>query len=89
MIKWGKAHRSLDNIKAVGVDEVAYQVGHKYLTVVYQIDRSCPRPLWAGQDCTEVTIRNFFFFFGPECSQQLRYVCSGGRKTLPGKKRSS
>ncbi|WP_448216754.1 ISL3 family transposase [Endozoicomonas sp. 2B-B] len=76
MVEWGKAHRSLDNIKAIGVDEVAYQVGHKYLTVVYQIDRSCTRLLWVGQDRTEATIRNFFFFFGPERSQQLRYVCS-------------
>ncbi|WP_448216005.1 ISL3 family transposase [Endozoicomonas sp. 2B-B] len=58
------------------INEVAYQVGHKYLTVVYQIDRSCTRLLWVGQDRTEATTRNFFFFFGPERSQQLRYVCS-------------
>ncbi|UYM15895.1 hypothetical protein [Endozoicomonas euniceicola] len=37
VVEWGKAHRSLDNIKAIGVDEVAYQIGHKYLTVVLRI----------------------------------------------------
>lgn len=76
MVEWGKANRSLDHIKAIGVDEVAYQVGHKYLTVVYQIDRGCTRLLWVGQDRTEATIRSFFSFFGPERSERLNYVCS-------------
>lgn len=76
VVEWGKAHRSLDNIKAIGVDEVAYQIGHKYLTVVYQIDRDCTRLLWVGQERTEATIRSFFAFFGVERSQQLKYVCS-------------
>ena len=76
VVEWGKAHRSLDNIKAIGVDEVAYQIGHKYLTVVYQIDRDCTRLLWVGQERTEATIRSFFSFFGAQRSQQLEYVCS-------------
>ena len=76
VVEWGKAHRSLDNIKAIGVDEVAYQIGHKYLTVVYQIDRNCTRLLWIGEERTESTIRSFFSFFGTERSQQLEYVCS-------------
>ncbi|WP_252177221.1 ISL3 family transposase [Endozoicomonas sp. 4G] len=76
MVEWGKANRSLDHIKAIGVDEVSYQVGHKYLTVVYQIDRGCTRLLWVGKDRTEATIRSFFSFFGPERSERLKYVCS-------------
>ena len=62
VVEWGKAHRSMDNIKAIGVDEVAYQIGHKYLTVVYQIDRGLTRLLWVGEDRTEATIRRFFLF---------------------------
>ncbi len=76
VVEWGKAHRPLDNIKAIGVDEVAYQTGHKYLTVVYQIDRDYTRLLWVGQERTEATIRRFFSFFGAQRSQQLEYVCS-------------
>ena len=76
VVEWGKAHRSLDNIKAIGVDEVAYQIGHKYLTVVYQIDRACTRLLWVGQERTEATIRSFFNDFGKERSQKLAFVCS-------------
>ena len=76
VVEWGKAHRSLDNIKAIGVDEVAYQIGHKYLTVVYQIDRACTRLLWVGQERTEATIHSFFNDFGKERSQKLAFVCS-------------
>ncbi len=76
VVEWGKAHRPLDNIKAIGVDEVAYQTGHKYLTVVYQIDRDNTRLLLVGQERTEATIRSFFSFFGAQRSQQLKYVCS-------------
>ncbi|KEQ15032.1 ISL3 family transposase [Endozoicomonas numazuensis] len=76
VVEWGKAHRTLDNVRAIGVDEVAYQTGHKYLTVVYQIDRGCTRLLWVSQERTEATIRSFFAFFGTERSQRLEYVCS-------------
>lgn len=76
IVSWGLKHRSLDNIKAIGVDEVACQKGHKYLTVAYQIDRNNTRLLWIGQDRTEATIRKFFAFLGPARSQQLEFVCS-------------
>ena len=33
IVAWGLAHRSLENISAIGVDEVAWQKGHRYLTV--------------------------------------------------------
>ncbi|QDU88978.1 Transposase [Pirellulimonas nuda] len=37
-VLWGLAHRGLEGIEAIGVDEVAWKKGHKYLTLVYQID---------------------------------------------------
>ncbi len=76
IVSWGLVHRSLDNIRAIGVDEVACQKGHKYLTVAYQIDRNNTRLLWIGKDRTEATIRKFFTFLGPVRSQQLEFVCS-------------
>ncbi len=33
VVAWGLAHRSLDGIEAIGVDEVQWQKGHKYLTL--------------------------------------------------------
>jgi len=72
----GCLDKLLEGITAIGVDEVAWQKGHNYLTVAYQIDRSHIRLLWIGKDRTENTIRRFFEFLGPERSQRLEYVCS-------------
>jgi transposase len=75
-VEWGLAHRDLTNIHSMGVDEVLWQRGHKYLTVVYQIDAECKRLLWVGKDRTVRTLLCFFREFGKERSAQLRFVCS-------------
>ncbi len=38
--------------------------GHKYLTLVYQIDNGCRRLLWIGKERTEQSIAGFFSWFG-------------------------
>ncbi len=75
-VSWGLAHRSLEGIEAIGVDEIQYKRGHKYLTLVYQIDEDCRRLLWAGKDRTTKTLLQFFRMFGKERSARLRFVCS-------------
>ena len=35
VVEYGLQHRCLDGITAIGVDEVQFQKGHRYLTVVY------------------------------------------------------
>ena len=44
-VRWGLAHRELKGIEAIGVDEVQWKHGHKYLTLVYQIDAGAKRLL--------------------------------------------
>ena len=75
-VSWGLTHRSLEGIEAIGVDEIQWQRGHKYLTLVYQIDEDCRRLLWAGKDRTTKTFLRFFRMLGKERSVQLRFVCS-------------
>ncbi|WP_301101785.1 transposase [Propionivibrio sp.] len=48
-VAWGLEQRTLGPIQAIGVDEVTYAKGHKYLTLVYQIDGHCTRLLWIGK----------------------------------------
>lgn len=74
-VEWGLTHRDLEGIEAIGVDEVLWHRGHKYLTVVYQIDVHCRRLLWVAQDRTIETFDGFFDFFG-ERATRLRFVCS-------------
>ena len=75
-VSWGLSHRGLDGIESIGVDEVQWQSGHKYLTLVYQIDEGRKRLLWIGRDRTTRTFLGFFRMFGPQRSSQLKFVCS-------------
>jgi len=74
---WGIAHRSLDNVTAIGIDEICWKKkGSKFLTLAYQIDDGCKRLLWIGKDRTKKTLLNFFGEFGPERSSKLRFICT-------------
>ncbi len=75
-VNWGKENRDLTGIKAIGVDEIQWQRGHKYLTLVYQIDTDCRRLLWVGQNRTVKTLLKFFMWFGKARSDQLQHICS-------------
>jgi len=76
MVEYGLQHRDLQGITAIGVDEVQFQKGHRYLTVVYQIDSSCRRLLWVGQDRTARTLLRFFRMLGRERTAAIQFVCS-------------
>jgi len=75
-VSWGKRHRSLDGIESIGIDEVQWQRGHRYQTVVYQLDEGNKRLLWIGPDRTAKTLLRFFRFLGRERSAALQFVCS-------------
>jgi len=75
-VEWGLAHRDLAGIQALGIDETSWQRGHRYLTVVYQLDAQMRRLLWVGERRTAETLRQFFQFFGEERTRQLRFICS-------------
>ncbi|MCH7685790.1 MAG: ISL3 family transposase [Planctomycetes bacterium] len=75
-VSWGLAHRDLEGVASIGVDEVQWQRGHKYLTLVYQIDEGTKRLLWIGKDRTTKTFLRFFRMLGKQRSGELKFVCS-------------
>ena len=75
-VSWGLAHRDLESIESIGVDEVQWQKGHEYLTLVYQIDKGSKRLLWIGQDRTVKTFQGFFGMLGEARASRLEFVCS-------------
>ena len=75
-VSWGLADRDVSGIESLGVDEVQWQRGHKYLTLVYQIDSGNKRLLWIGRDRTTKTFLRFFRWFGKERSRDLKFICS-------------
>ena len=77
-VDWGLTHRDLENIKAIGTDEICWRktVKEKFVTLVYQLDIGQRRLLWIGRDRTARTYRGFFQWLGPERCQRLRFICS-------------
>lgn len=75
-VQWGRAHMDMTGITAIGVDEIAWKKGHKYLTLVYQINEGCKRLLWIGENRTEKAFTGFFEWLTPERSLQIKFVCS-------------
>jgi len=75
-VQWGRAHQDLGGIEAIGIDEIQWQHGQQYLTLVYQIDAARKRLLWIGQKRLGTTLLAFFGWFGDDRTQALRFVCS-------------
>lgn len=73
---WGRLHQTWGRIEAIGIDEIAWRKGHKYLTLVYQIDEGCKRLLYVAGDRTEESLRSFFWIVPPQVARGLRFVCS-------------
>ena len=76
VVSWGLEHRQLGRISAIGVDEIQYAKGHKYLTLVYQIEQGCVRLLWIGRERTVESFEPFFTMIGKEMTGQIEFVCS-------------
>ena len=78
-VQWGLAHRKLDGVHSIGVDEIHWGKGHRadaFLTVIYQIDSHCRRLLWVGRKRTQATLRRGLAALGPGVVQSLKFVCS-------------
>ncbi len=75
-VAWGRAHVDLRGIEAIGIDEIQWQRGHRYLTLVYQIDIGRKRLLWIGQERRVKTLLAFFRWFGRDRTAALRFICS-------------
>jgi len=76
IVAWGLEHRKLGQINAIGVDEVQYAKGHKYLTLVYQIDIGFTRLLWVGKERTIESFQGFFTAMGQEVISKIVFICS-------------
>ena len=76
VVTFGLKHRVLGQIDAIGVDEIQYAKGHKYLTLVYQIDLDVTRLLWVGRERTIESSRGFFTVIGDELASKIVFVCS-------------
>jgi len=76
VVAYGLDHRNLEGVTEIGVDEISVFKGHKYLTLVYQLNAGTRRLLWSGSERKAKTLLRFFREFGKERSNRIKFVCS-------------
>ena len=74
-VEWGLAHRDLSRVTALGIDEVAWQRGHTYMTLVYDIGSGAKRPLAVAEHRTEASLRSCLDGLGKEFCPGVKFVC--------------
>jgi transposase len=64
------------NLTRIGIDEISYKRGHKYLTVV--VDHDSGRLVWAAPGRDKATLGKFFDALGEERAAAITHVSADG-----------
>ncbi len=82
-IKRARSGHRIRALKFIGLDEVSHLKGHKYITVVYDLERSCV--LWVGKGKSRDTIDSFFNeHLSDYQKKQIQWGCCDMSKTYIG-----
>ncbi len=77
VVAHGLAHRKLDDITAIGVDEVAYTKGHHYMTLIYQINDGARRLIGIVKDRDEKGLSHWLTnTLSQDQRDVIQHVCS-------------
>jgi transposase len=76
VVQWGLEHRDVSGVTAIGVDEIQFGRGHRYLTVVYQLCGNTRRLLFVGPNRDKAAFEAFFDEMGESWCQGITHVCS-------------
>jgi transposase len=66
----------LDGLRRIGIDEISYRRGFKYLTVI--VDHDTATLVWAGEGRDRATLGRFFDLVGPERCAQITHISADG-----------
>ena len=66
----------LEGLRRIGIDEISYKKGQRYITVV--VDHDTRRLVWAAPGRDRATVGAFFDALGPERSALLTHVSADG-----------
>jgi transposase len=72
-VAYGLAHRDLEGLSHIGIDEISRKRGHVYVTNVYDLTRK--RLIWSGEGRSRETLVAFFDFLGPQKTTALTGIC--------------
>lgn len=62
----------LDGLVRIGIDEISFRRGHKYLMIV--VDHDTGRLVWAAEGHDRKTLQQFFDLLGPERCARIRLI---------------
>ena len=62
----------LDGLRRLGIDEISWRKGQRYLTVV--VDHDTGRLVWAAAGANTETLAGFFALLGPERCQRIELI---------------
>jgi transposase len=72
---WADVEKTVDrfaDLRRIGIDEISYKRGHKYLTVV--VDHDAGHLVWAAPGRDTATLARFFDLLGAERCKQVTHV---------------
>ena len=69
------------DVTRIGIDEVSYRKGHRYLTVV--VDHDSGRLLWASPGRDEATLQKFFALLGAERAAKITLISADAATWIP------
>ncbi len=75
-----EASDRLEGLRRIGIDEISYRKGHRFLLVV--TDHGTGRLVWAGKDRTAATLRQFSGDLGPDRAAALTHVSADGAEFI-------
>jgi transposase len=70
----------LTGLRRIGVDEISYRKGHRYLLCV--VDHDTGRLVWADKGRDSATLRRFFDALGEERSALLTHISADGAEWI-------
>jgi transposase len=70
----------LTGLRRIGVDEISYRKGHRYLLCV--VDHDTGRLVWADKGRDSATLRRFFDALGEERSTLLTHISADGAEWI-------
>lgn len=76
IVKYGLENRCMENITAIGVDEIKYKFGQKYITLVYQLDLGARKLLYIGRERKAKVLSGIFDKFGKKQCDNMLAVCT-------------
>jgi transposase len=73
---------TLAGLRRIGIDEISYKRGHKYIVVV--VDHDSGRLVWAAPGRDTATVNAFFDALGAERAARLTHVSADGAEWIAG-----